>query len=376
MLFAPLAAFCISFLFYPILLKICEKRKWFDTTGGRKVHKGNVPRLGSIGFVPLFFAVSAVIIEQRELPRLLPVYIPAFALFLFGIIDDFTDLRARVKLVLQCAVSLVPILSGLYLRELGPLKLGVFGPVLTFFYLLGFINAFNLIDGIDALCAGISLGSALSLAVIYAFAKLNSQSSIMFVLSATLAAFLFYNKPKAKIFMGDGGSQFLGFFLAAFPLLPDAPHIEYNKLPLMLALAAIPILDTIAAIWRRTRDGQLFFYPDNRHIHHKFLNMGYSVKSILIVLFIIQFGLCVVAVSAVHFIAYFRALFVLSACFVAVCLFFAVIHYTERAVTRIKTQTKMEFCANQPVLEQIRESEMILPARQSGKPTEDQNSEV
>jgi UDP-GlcNAc:undecaprenyl-phosphate GlcNAc-1-phosphate transferase len=340
------AAFFASCAAIPLLLVFCDRNRWYDAVSLRKVHDGNVPRLGSLGFVPVFFAASSAALfligGEKALLRALPVFIPAFVMFVFGIIDDFKTLRARVKFAMQCCAALVPVVCGLYIRQIGPLQMGSFGAVVTFFYLLGFINAFNLIDGIDALCAGLSLGVSLSLGVLYALARLNAQAAVMFILASVLASFLMYNKPRAKIFMGDGGSQFLGFLLASFPLLPSAPHIEYNKLLLMLTLASIPALDTISAIWRRTRDGKLFFFPDTKHIHHKFLNMGYTIKSILFFLLLIQFGLCVLGVTAVHFIGYFRGMFVLGAGFAAVCMFFGIIHYTHLAVSRVKHELNMD----------------------------------
>ena len=339
-------AFFASCAAIPLLLIFCKRQRLYDVVSQRKVHDGNVPRLGSLGFVPVFFiAASAALIlisGVGSLFRALPVFIPAFGMFVFGIIDDFKALRARVKLAMQCAAALVPVVCGLYFKQIGPLQLGAFGAVLTFFYLLGFMNAFNLIDGIDALCAGLSLGVSLALGIVYALAHLTAQDTVRFILAAVLVSFLIYNRPRTKIFMGDGGSQFLGFLLASFPLLPSAPQIEYNELLLMLTLAAIPALDTIAAIWRRTRDGQSFFFPDTKHIHHKFLNMGYTIKSILFFLLLIQFGLCVLGVTAVHFIGYFRGMFVLGAGFAAVCVFFGIIHYTHLAVSRVKRELNMD----------------------------------
>jgi UDP-GlcNAc:undecaprenyl-phosphate GlcNAc-1-phosphate transferase len=329
----------------PLIISICKRRGWFDTVDTRKVHNGNVPRLGSLGFVPVFFAVSVIYLlftNSTFLLKALPVFIPAFALFLFGLLDDFKELRARVKLCVQIAISLVPVLCGLHFTNLGQIQFGMWGYVITVVYLIGFINAFNLIDGVDALCAGISLGISLSLGILYSFSHSSAQSALMYILASSLASFLFFNKPKAKIFMGDGGSQFLGFTLACLPLLPSDISIEYNKLPMMLILASIPMLDTISAIWRRTRERRLFFLPDNGHIHHKFLNMGYTVRSILTFLLMIQFGLCVTAIISVHYVRYIRGLFVLCAAFAAMCMFFAIIHYTNRAVSRVKTQAELE----------------------------------
>jgi UDP-GlcNAc:undecaprenyl-phosphate GlcNAc-1-phosphate transferase len=255
-----------------------------------------------------------------------------------GVVDDFRELPARLKLPGQCIASLIPVVCGFQFSQFGPLPLGLLGKVTTFVWFLGLTNALNLIDGIDALCGSISFMMLLSLGILFHVQGVAEASTLAFILAGCVAAFLLYNKPKAAIFMGDGGSQFLGFMIAALPLLGKTPQLEYNLLPFMIALAAIPILDTFAAIWRRTREGRSFFSPDKFHLHHKFLSMGYTEKSILFFLDIIQFGVCTISLFAMLWLEGIPGFFVLAGVFIVMIIFFAIIHYTSRSVLRLNEQ--------------------------------------
>jgi UDP-GlcNAc:undecaprenyl-phosphate GlcNAc-1-phosphate transferase len=268
----------------------------------------------------------------------MPILISAIIVFIMGVVDDFRELPARLKLPGQCIASLIPVVFGFQFSQFGPLPLGLLGKVITFLWFIGLTNALNLIDGIDALCGSISFIMLLSLGVLLHVQSIPEASVLSFILAGCVAAFLLYNKPKAAIFMGDGGSQFLGFMIAALPLLGKTPRLEYNLLPFMIVIAAIPILDTFAAIWRRTREGRSFFSPDKLHLHHKFLSMGYTKKSILFFLDIIQFGICAISLLTMLWIEGLRGFFVLAGAFIAMIIFFAIIHYTSRSVLRLNEQ--------------------------------------
>jgi UDP-GlcNAc:undecaprenyl-phosphate GlcNAc-1-phosphate transferase len=266
----------------------------------------------------------------------LPIFISALIVFVMGVVDDFRELRARTKFVGQCVASLIPVMFGFQFTQFGPIHLGFIGKIITFVWFVGLTNAMNLIDGIDALCGSISLTILLSLGVMFYLRGNSDYTTLLFILSACVLGFLVYNKPKAKIFMGDGGSQFLGFMIAAFPLFNKAPSLSYNMFPTIVVLASIPIMDTIAAIWRRTREGRSFFSPDKAHLHHKLLDMGYTRISILGFLFLIQVGLCMVSLIVMLWIDGLRGFVVLLLALLAMLIFFSIIHYTFHTVKRLK----------------------------------------
>lgn len=333
-------SFSISVLLIPIVIMLCKKANWFDTLNERKLHKGKIPRLGSIGFVPAFAITTFLFyffnVNTRVID-ILPMVIAGLIIFGFGILDDFKDLPARFKLVVQIIASLVMIGNGFCFTSIGPFQLGWVGYIITFFWFIGIINAFNLIDGVDALCGGISLLILVALGIIYIMFGTTEEAGLCFILAAAVLGFLIYNKPKAKIFMGDGGSQFLGFMIATLSLSPlkQTAH-EYNRFLAVTLLVCIPVFDTFAAIWRRKREHRPFFTPDKMHLHHKLVNMGYTTKVILFFLYTIQIGLCVLAVCGM-WVKGLKGAFILASGFFAMILFFAIIHYTNRAVIRKQT---------------------------------------
>lgn len=121
--------------------------------------------------------------------------------------------------------------------------------------------------------------------------------------------------------------------VAAIPLFPFGNSFDYNRTIIAFILASIPILDTIAAIWRRTREGRSFFSPDKAHLHHKLMNMGYSTRGLLTILIALQFGLCAFIFVAI-WCGPIRGFFVLIGAVCVACAFFIVIHYTHKAVHR------------------------------------------
>ncbi len=330
-------SFLISVSLIPIIIYICKKQSWYDSENERKVHSGKIPRLGSVGFVPAF-AISAFLFftfdTNINVTDIIPLIFSGLMIFIFGIIDDFKDLPAKFKLLIQIIASLIMIFSGYHFTQIGPIQLGWFGYAITFIWFIGIINAFNLIDGVDALCGGLSFLILVTLGIINIFCGTHKTTGICFILAAAVLGFLVYNKPKAKIFMGDGGSQFLGFMIATLSL-SEFNHLEfeYNKFFAVALLVAIPVFDTFAAIWRRKREHRSFFTPDKMHLHHKLMNMGYTTTSILAFLYIIQIGLCVFAVFAL-WLRGLRGMFVIFCGLSVITLFFTIIHYTNRAILR------------------------------------------
>ena len=225
------------------------------------------------------------------------------------------------------------IFSGARFTQLGPWNFGILSYPITFFWTIGVINAFNLIDGVDALCGSISTLILLTLGFLYFKASQLDIAGICFILAVAVIGFLLYNKPKAKIFMGDGGSQFLGFMVAAIPLFPFNKSFDYNRILVAFILASIPILDTIAAIWRRKREGRSFFTADRAHLHHKLMNMGYSTKALLAILLLLQVGMCAFVIIGL-WCGPTKGFYILIGALCVVTAFFVVIHYTHRAVLR------------------------------------------
>jgi UDP-GlcNAc:undecaprenyl-phosphate GlcNAc-1-phosphate transferase len=192
----------------------------------------------------------------------------------------------------------------------------------------------NFIDGVDGLAGGLSAIAALFLGFIF-FSYAETPSAVMLCASlfGVTLGFLFFNAPfpNAKIFMGDGGSQFLGFCMAMLPLLEEHDTPAALPVPYAAALLAIPIFDTIAAVWRRLRDGRRIDSPDKFHVHHKLLSLGLSARGVILVLYALQILLGLLTFTAIK-LSGWASFAVLGAAYAAVIIFFAAIHFLNRRV--------------------------------------------
>jgi UDP-GlcNAc:undecaprenyl-phosphate GlcNAc-1-phosphate transferase len=262
-----------------------------------------------------------------------------------GVIDDFRPLRPLFKLTIQIIAALCVVIPGytfsqfFYAGDFGRLfPGGILFPVhiqslLTFVWIVGITNAVNFIDGVDGLAGGVSILAALFFALIFRDPSGGPVFLLYLCLAAAVLGFLFFNIPKAKIFMGDGGSQFLGFTLAVLPLMENGGTPAALPLLYPAALLLIPILDTVAAVWRRIRDGRRIDSPDQAHIHHKLLRLGLSTLAVDMCLWGLQIIIGILVYAAVRLNSGgFPAL--LCAAYAVPIGFFILIHFLNRRATK------------------------------------------
>lgn len=339
-----LVAFLVSLISMPLIIKFSTKFNIFDYQDARKIHSGNISRLGGVGIAISFFVCTAVyflITDASLFIEYLPIISAGLIIFVFGFIDDIVTLRAIVKLLIQIVATCLVIFSGNRFTQIGPWQIpSVLSYIFTFCWIIGVVNAFNLIDGLDGLCGSLAFTTTLTLGIIYTLSG-NNISVICFILAASILGFLCFNWPPAKLFMGDCGSQFLGFMLATLPLIPADSVIEFNKFLIIASVAAFPIFDTIAAIWRRIRDKRPIMSPDKSHLHHKLLNMGYTKKSSLYLVVFIQLLLCSLVVIS-YLLGTYKGMMVLLLTLFFVTLFFTFIHYTNQAILKRKNNEESE----------------------------------
>ncbi len=341
-----LLSFALSAALIPFVIFLCKKYGWYDTVDERKVHKGNIPRLGSVGFVTAFCVMSVIyslLDKDAQLTTILPFVIAGFLIFLFGVIDDFMNLKAKYKLAVQIVAAVIIVLNGYRFKTIGSYVFPLwFSYLVTFCWIIGIINSFNLIDGVDGLCGGLSSFIILTLSLIFCQTAPHT-AAICLILVFSIYGFLLWNNPlpSAKIFMGDGGSQFLGFMIASLPLYQSTVNFEYNKFLLMINLVSIPMFDTIAAIWRRTRDHRGIMSPDKLHLHHKLMNLGLNRNQILLVLLGIQVLLCIDSCIAM-FLRGFKGTILLLITFVIMIILFSIVHYANYAALRKKAALEAE----------------------------------
>lgn len=277
--------------------------------GGRHVHVRAIPRLGGVGIciafmVPLFgIWLFEPALAQRftELPyKWAGLVGGAVVMCVVGVVDDTRGIRALHKLYAQIAVAVVAYASGftihmMHLPIVGEVSMGVFALPVTVLWIVGVINAVNLIDGLDGLAAGVVFFAA---ATNFVVAYVTDNAAVALLSGATAGAvlgFLFYNFNPARIFMGDSGSYFLGYILAVTSLI-GASQKASTAVSLLVPVVAlgVPIFDTLFAMVRRIIERRPMFSSDRGHIHHRLLDMGVTHRRAVLILY----GACVLLTIA------------------------------------------------------------------------------
>lgn len=295
-----ITSFLISLVLVPICKKVAIHINAMDIPNERKVHKVPIPRLGGLA-IYLSFLIGYMFYGQIT-TQMLSIVIASFVIILFGIIDDINPLKARYKLIGQLIAAIIVvyygniILKDAYLFDYY-LNFGNLAPYLTIFFIVACINAINLIDGLDGLSSGIATIYFITVAIIAIIT--NRIGGLDIVLSILMAGatlgFLVYNFPPAKIFMGDTGSQFLGFIIAIISLL-GFKNVTFNSLVIPIVILAVPIFDTLFAILRRFLKGEPIGTPDKEHFHHQLLKMKFSTRTTVLIIYLIDIAFATTSV--------------------------------------------------------------------------------
>jgi UDP-GlcNAc:undecaprenyl-phosphate/decaprenyl-phosphate GlcNAc-1-phosphate transferase len=257
-----------------------------DRPNERKKHVGNVPVIG--GLCAFFGVLAGLLVAGPPYPFASYVLATAAVLVLVGAIDDRRELSVLARLLVQAAAVLtVVICTGVHIHTLGHLfgvemELGVFGVPLTLIAVIGLLNAFNMMDGIDGLAGTLTM---VSVATIVAYDGPSRWRSLILplLMASALVPYLAVNLGLVgrKIFLGDAGSVMVGYVLA-WTLIKLS---QDNPTPLstidVLWCVALPVLDTLAVMVRRLREGKSPFKPDRGHIHHLLLNAGLTPRATL-----------------------------------------------------------------------------------------------
>ncbi len=287
-----ITSFLVSLILVPLCKKVAIHVNALDIPNERKVHKSPMPRLGGLA-IYLSFLIGYMLYGQIT-TQMLSIVIASFVIILFGFVDDINPLKARYKLVGQLIAAIIVVYYGnivlkdFYLFDYY-INFGSLAPYLTLFFIVACINAINLIDGLDGLASGISTIYFITIAIIALIT--NRIGGLDIILSILMAGatlgFLVYNFPPAKIFMGDAGSQFLGFIIAIISLL-GFKNVTFNSLVVPIAILAIPIFDTLFAIMRRFLKGESIGTPDKEHFHHQLLKMKFSTRTTVLIIYLID----------------------------------------------------------------------------------------
>lgn len=310
--------FLISFISFftvslitPLIRKFALKIKALDRQDERKIHKKIVTNLGGIGiFVGFMFSSIFIFIlapSMMEHLRVFLIFLFASAIvFLLGIYDDLKGADVKIKLIGEILAALILIRAGIIIH-----KIYLFGHYIELPYFLALIitlgwfivitNAINLIDGIDGLAAGIVFIVSLGLFFILGN-HITFWGALLLPLGFAHLAFLRYNFPPAKIFMGDCGALTSGFILAGISLLLNYKRYLLINLAIPVVLLSIPLSDTLLAIIRRSLRKRSIFRGDREHIHHFFLKKGLTPREVNFLFYSVTIILSILAFMLKNFL--------------------------------------------------------------------------
>jgi UDP-GlcNAc:undecaprenyl-phosphate/decaprenyl-phosphate GlcNAc-1-phosphate transferase len=293
----------LSFVATREVRDLATRRGWVTLPqDGRHVHQAALPRLGGVAIfmafsvsLSLWLGLSLIfpkLLEGLAANTLLRIYFPACLIFCLGIYDDLRGAGPYVKFTVQAIAGAMLFAGGMRVLDLPlifPHSLPWFvGLPLTVLWVVAVTNAFNLIDGLDGLAAG----SALFSTMVFFVCALVNHSWLGSLMSVTLAGailgFLRFNFNPATIFLGDSGSLFIGFMLSALALAGSQKAPTFIAVAIPVVSFGLPILETLLSILRRLISGRPIFTADREHIHHKLLQMGFSHRQVVIVLYAVS----------------------------------------------------------------------------------------
>lgn len=288
----------------PLIIWLAEKSNCIDLPGKRRLHTHPTPRWGGlaffIGILPVFFFLDV----NRQIAAYL---VSSVLLVMLGAFDDWKRLTWRIKFLgMITATSIMVFYGNIAVRQLGTygtygiFNLGIFGVPFTFFGVIGVTNAINLIDGLNGLAGGISMVVILFMGIAAYITGNYTLAYICVSFVGALAGFLRYNFPKARIFMGDSGSLFLGFSLAVFAILLTQDQ-RFHVEPMFPVLClTLPIFDTLRVMLIRVFTLKNPFRADKTHLHHLMVRKKIPAVTAVVSLWILTFIFGFLAVLMMH----------------------------------------------------------------------------
>jgi UDP-N-acetylmuramyl pentapeptide phosphotransferase/UDP-N-acetylglucosamine-1-phosphate transferase len=290
------------------------RRHLFDPVESRKVHRGLIPRLGGLVFLPAQCGVFMLLVVVMRHFEIIPIDYALLIRFLFlicglgllfvvGMLDDLMGIGYRWKFVVQlAAVSFLPI-SGLWIENLGGL-MGIHelspwvGIPLTILAGVFIINSFNLIDGIDGICAGVTMMACTVLGTLFLMKEMWLHVIFAFITIGVLSPFFYYNvfgksKKKRRIFMGDTGSLTLGFSVTFLVIsyavdTPDVLPVGISgNIIKAFSVIMVPVLDVVRVMLIRLLSHKPLFMPDNNHVHHYLMRLGIGRHATLVYMLVV-----------------------------------------------------------------------------------------
>ena len=338
LLLAAAVAFAIAFLTTPPVKRFAESIGAIDVPKDeRRVHNHPIPRMGGLAIF-LGFVLSMLLFVDMS-TQIVGLLLGTVIIAVMGALDDIVNLNAWVKLAGQIVAAGVAIRCGIVVDAISNftpsggttfLYTNWLAIPITLFWIVACTNAVNLIDGLDGLAVGVSTISSLTMLLVSLFVAEPSVSLILAALTGACVGFMPYNLNPATIFMGDVGSQMLGFVLSTASIIGLFKfHAIISFLVPLLALA-VPLADTVFAFIRRIVHGQSPFHADRGHFHHRLLALGMSQKQAVAVLYGVSAVLGLIAVLMTGRSVVLRIVCIAAAFLISITIWLLVLHSIPR----------------------------------------------
>ncbi len=305
----------MSLVLTPAIISLAKYAGAMDIPNERKVHKLPIPRLGGL-VIYLSFFVSLVLclylnpnINFIEPSTAIMLLVSLTLVLMLGIWDDIKQISPGKKIIGQWIAATIVYLAGFRISaitspfDLELMNLGIFDYPATILWIVGITNAFNLIDGLDGLASGIALIASLTIFSLSLLRDDLSSAFLSLLLVGATLGFLRYNFNRARIFLGDSGSLFIGFALAILSMMSATKGSTAFSILIPILTLGLPIMDTLLSMIRRSmrsiiseKENQKpfskklvsIFYPDKGHIHHQLMSFGISDRKVVIILYVVS----------------------------------------------------------------------------------------
>lgn len=284
-------AMVVTMAVLPVFVRYSARWLIIDQPGARKVHAAPIPRVGGLAMAVGVFAAALIVVDLHAQDRWF--LLGAAILVIFGALDDRFDLDYRLKLLGQIlAAGIVVIPGGVQLRTITIEDLVVLPPEisvpLTMCFLVGIANAINLSDGLDGLAGGNVFLCLCAVAILSSLGEQAGGVELSLAFAGAVLGFLRFNTYPASVFMGDAGSQVLGFAVGVLSVRATQGDANQFSAAIPVLLLAVPILDTLTVMVQRVSEGRSPFSADKNHIHHKLLALGFVHHEAVMVNYILQ----------------------------------------------------------------------------------------
>jgi len=294
-----LCAFLLAYTLTPPVRVLAFKIGAIDVPmDDRRMHTKPIPRVGGLAIFLAFTLTTMLFCEYSS--TLVTVWIGGAAIVVLGMLDDIFRLPAWSKLIIQILVAAFAVWNGITIDHINLggqyVMLGGWSIPVTMLWIVGLTNAINFIDGLDGLACGISAISSVSMVLVLLLSGDIVNAFVTGVLAASCMGFLPYNANPARIFMGDTGALFLGYAMAVMSVQGVFKLHAVLAFLVPLAIFALPLGDTVFAVLRRVCAGKSPFAADRGHLHHRLVDMGFTQRESVKILYAIcaMFGLIAV----------------------------------------------------------------------------------